>query len=199
MQSFEFKPALLRGRNNWTLDSGMLTRNGELYCSLATIEAARFAEITTSRTHSAWLDLYVGGRRLRIGCNYPRGDAHNRQFMGLSEAIFSGLEAIRPDVRVAIGAGGGARWAMFLIGAGTALFGMFMLVSGLLGQVNSEAGIFAVLAGLGAAALGVWMGWSFRPWAAPATLPVSAARQYVAQLNPKQGPEPTKQTGQPPE
>ena len=109
VQSFEFKTALLSGRDNWTLDAGFLTRNGELFCSLDNVKRARFAQMTVRYSHSSWLDLHFEDRRQRISCNMHPGDESNREFLSLCSAILSDLAARKPGMSVAFGAGGGVR------------------------------------------------------------------------------------------
>ena len=110
MQSFEFKPALLRGRDNWTVDSGMLTCNGELYLSFADVTSLHFGEMTVRQTHSAWLDIETSETRHRIGCNAPRGDQNSEQFLALCQAIVADVSEKKPDLAMKVGVGGGARW-----------------------------------------------------------------------------------------
>lgn len=199
MQGFEFKPALLRGRDNWTIDSGMLTRNGELYCSFANVKAARFAQMTTSRNHTAWLDLKTDRRRNRIACNFHPASQDYQAFNTLCLAIMDELDRAVPDTRVAIGAGGGVRWSMFILGLLTAVFGVFMTGMGLAGRVNDGTVLFAAMFGLGAVAFGLWLGWTFRPWAPPLTLSPSEARSYLARFSAEQQPAETEEQGEAPE
>lgn len=188
MQGFEFKPALLRGRDNWTIDSGMLTRNGELYCSFANVTDARFAQMATSRNHTAWLDLQTDRRRNRIACNFPPASPDYQAFNALCLAVMEELESHKPGMRVAIGAGGGVRWSMFILGLLTMAFGVFMMGMGLAGRVNDGTVMFSAGFGLGAIALGAWFCWSFRPWAPPMTLSPSETRGYLARFSSKDEP-----------
>lgn len=199
MQGFAFKPAVLRGGDNWTIDSGMLTRNGELYCSFANVKSARFAQMSTNRTHSAWLDLQTDLRNNRIGCNMPPGSADYVAFISLCTAVFEQLDQQEPKPPVAIGAGGGVRWSMFILGILTAIFGLFMAIMGLAGAVNRGTELGAIGGGCAAIVFGGWLGWSFRPWAPPLLLGPSVARDYVARLAPQDEPAKAEQQGEAPE
>lgn len=183
VQSFEFKPALMRGRNNWTLDAGFLTRNGELFCSLDNITGVRFAQMRVRYTHSAWLDLAFAGGRHRITCNMPPGDESHSQFLTLVTSILDELSDRKPDMQVAMGAGSGVRWAMFLIGVFAALFGLAFLLITASGGVRESKALFAYVFGSGFTAFGVGLAWVYRPWAPPALLPVALARELIARLS----------------
>lgn len=182
MQTFEFKPAVLRSRSHWTLDSGLLTRNGQPFCDLGQVTQARYAEMSVRRTHSEWFELGYPGGRHRIACNMWPGDPHNTEFRKLCAAILSKLADRKPDLQVVIGAGGGVRWAMFLIGALSALFGLGVLLSIFMGGVNDGKVAFALLFSSGFILFGVWLGWAYRPWAPPLLMPVSAARDMLLRL-----------------
>lgn len=182
VQSFEFKPALLQGRNNWTLDGGFLTRNGELFCSLDDITGARFAQMSVRHTHSAWFDLQFEGGRHRIACNMPPGDENYRQFMSLCAAVLNDLDTRKSGIRVSFGAGGAVRWSMFLTGLVAALFGLGILISLANGGVRESRTLAAFIFGAGFALFGAGMSWSYRPWAPPAILAAGTARDLVARL-----------------
>ncbi len=182
MQSFEFKPAIMRGRISWTLDSGFVTKDGEPFCNLAAIDRATFAEMTVRYTHSAWFDMFDGKTRYRITCNMPEGDEHNIAFKRLTAAILGEIETRKPDLQVAFGAGGGIRTAMFLIGLLAAVFGLIILVSLMGGGVRTGRSLGAFAFGTGFTLFGAWLGWSYRPWAPVPTLPVGVARHVIAGL-----------------
>ena len=182
MQTFEFKPAVLRSRSNWTLDSGLLTRDGQPYCDLGQVTGARYAEMSMQKSHSEWFELNYPGGRKRIACNMWPGDPHNTEFRKLCGAVLSELADRKPELQVVIGAGGAVRWAMFLIGAVAALFGLAVLLSIFMGGVNDGKVAFALLFSGGFILFGVWLGWSFRPWAPPLLVPVSAARDMLSRL-----------------
>lgn len=182
MKHFEFKPALMRGRNHWTLDSGLLTRNGEPFCDLGRVIRARFAEMTVRYTHSEWLDLYFEGGRHRISCNMPSGDESNTQFRALGGAILSELAERKPDLQVAIGAGGTIRWAMFIIGLLAGVTGLVFAGAALGGGVRESKTLFATLFGGGFILFGGLLAWRYRPWAPPLLLPVKAAGDMLARL-----------------
>ena len=188
MQSFEFKPALLRGRNNWTLDSGMLTRNGQLFCSLSSIDSARFGEMRSQRAYSAWLDLHAGEKRHRIACNIARGDKNNVAFMHLAGAILGELSLLKPDLQVQMGAGAGVKWAMFIIGFVSLIFGVMMLAAAPLGFVDNDRMLTAYLTGGTALLFGGWLCWQFRFWKGPDTMPAASARLHVLSLAPSEKP-----------
>lgn len=178
MKSFEFKPALLRERNSWTIDSGMLTRNGELYCSLANVQHAQFGELSVKQTTNAWLDLNTETVGHRIVCNAPSGDPNREQFLALCRDLLGELSQIKPDMPVSIGVGGAARWSLFLIGVVAALFGLVMM--GFSGQANQDKFLFALGAGAGFTLFGAVLAWAFRPWVAPKKMSPSDARDHVA-------------------
>lgn len=112
VQSFQFQPGPAWGRNNWTLDGGFLTRNGELFSNLDTIEGAGFAEAPDRNQPSAWLELKFASGRHRIACNMPPGDENHAAFMQLAAAILGAISERDPDMKVAIGSGA-LRWLFF--------------------------------------------------------------------------------------
>ncbi len=112
VQSFQFQPGPAWGRNNWTLDGGFLTRNGELFSNLDTIEGAGFSEAAGRQKPSAWLELKFASGCHRIACNMPYGDENHAAFMQLATAILDALAERDPDMRVSIG-GGVLRWLFF--------------------------------------------------------------------------------------
>lgn len=188
VQRFEFKPAAMRDRNNWTLDGGFLTCNGELFSDLNAITSARFAELQVRQTYSAWLDLTYEEGRHRIACNMPRGDKNHTAFMQLSAAILSELAERKPDMKVTFGAVGAVRWAMFLIGFAAALFGVAILAFMMSGGSDPGEGLFVMIFGGAFLLMGTVIAWSFRPWAPPALLPVARARDLVVRLTVDQHP-----------
>ncbi|WP_370323156.1 hypothetical protein [Henriciella pelagia] len=199
MQTFEFKPALMRGRDNWTLDSGLVTHNGEPFCSLERVTAARYAEMSVKHTHSEWFELTVPGRVHRVSCNMPAGDDSNRQFRALCAAVLTDLVERKPDLQVTIGAGGAIRWAMFIIGAVAAVFGLIVLASIGLGAIRDAKVGFALVFSLGFVAFGAWLAWSYRPWAPPLLLPVSVARDLLSRLSVNEQPATAEKGGKNPE
>lgn len=182
MQTFAFKPAVLRRRTNWILDSGMLTRNGELFSDLGRITGVRYAEMSMRRSHSEWFELSFPGGRHRIPCNMWPGDENNTEFRKLCAAILSELAERKPDLQVVIGAGGAVRWSMFLIGLLAALFGLVVFLAVFAGGVRESKAAFALLSGGGFILFGVWLGWSYRPWVPPRVMGVSAARDMLSRL-----------------
>ncbi|WP_084395679.1 hypothetical protein [Henriciella aquimarina] len=199
IQSFEFKPALMRGRDNWTLDGGFLTKNGELFCDLGRIESARFAEMASQRVYTAWLDLYQGDGRHRIACNLRRPSEHNQQFMSLAASVLENLAAREPDMPVAFGAGSGVRWAMFLIGLLAGLFGLGLWASVAMGGTAQDETLFVLLFGGLFVVFGAGLGWAYRPWAPPRMLSASAARDLVRRFAANAGPQKGKDQGEDPE
>lgn len=199
VQSFEFKTALLSGRDNWTLDAGFLTRNGELFCSLDNVKRARFAQMTVRYSHSSWLDLHFEDRRQRISCNMHPGDESNREFLSLCSAILSDLATRKPGMSVAFGAGGGVRLAMFVIGVVALVCGLGMVMAAAMGGVREERVLFAMVFGGGFALFGAALGWTYRPWAAPVTLPIGTARDVLAGLALDSEPQAGEDQGEQPE
>ena len=195
MQSFEFKPALMRGRTHWTLDSGQVTKNGEPFCSLDRVTGARFAQMTVKRSHSEWFELVIPGGHHRITCNMYPGDESNLQFRALCAAVLDDLARRKPDMQVAIGAGGGIRWAMFIIGLVAGLFGLAVMLLTATGAVRESKALFAILFGLGFAAFGAFIGWSYRPWAPPELISVADARDMLSELAAHGDPSSAEQDG----
>lgn len=184
MQSFEFKPALLRGRDNWTVDSGMLTCNGELYLSFADVTGLRFGELSTRRTHSAWLEVTTPDHNYRIGCNAPRGDQNNEQFLALCRAIVDEVGEVQPDLKLKVGVGGAPRWIFFLLG-------LAMIVAGIVGMAFSQETrrgmeLYALTAGACFAAVGLLVASVWRPGTGIRKLDLDEARAHLTgqSLNP---------------
>ena len=199
VQSFEFKPALMRGRDNWTLDAGFLTRNGELFCSLDNVAGVRFAQLSARHAHSSWLDLTLEDRKERISCNLPPGDENNAAFLGLATAILADLEVRKPDLQVAFGAGGAVRIAMFAIGLVALAFGLVVWIILANGGVRESRALMAFLFAGGFVLFGAGLAWSYRPWAPPAMVPVETARLLVAGLALDDQPEQDEDGGEDPE
>ena len=199
VQSFEFKPALMRGRDNWTLDAGFLTRNGELFCSLDNVAGVRFAQLSARHTHSSWLDLTLEDRKERISCNLPPGDESNSQFLALAAAILADLETRKPDLKVAFGAGGAVRIAMFAIGLLALVFGLIVWIILANGGVRESRALMAFLFAGGFVLFGGGLAWSYRPWAPAAMVPVETARLLVAGLALDDQPEQGQDDGEAPE
>jgi len=178
VQSFEFKPALLRGRDNWTVDSGMLTCNGELYLSFANVTGLQFGELSVRQTHSAWLDVETSNSQHRISCNAPRGDSHSEAFLALCSAIVGEVAEVKPDVTMKVGVGGGSRWSLFLLG-------LAMIVAGIAGMALSQEArrgmeLFALAAGGGFVMFGMLMAFTWRPGAGVRRLNLDEARAHLA-------------------
>ncbi|MGB3627072.1 MAG: hypothetical protein WA989_14670 [Henriciella sp.] len=199
MQSFEFKAALLAGRKQWTLDSGLITKDGEPFCDLGRVDRALFAEMTVRYTHSEWFDLFHGRTRYRITCNLPDGDEHNMEFKRLVSAITTELAARDPDLPVAFGAGGGERKAMFTIGLLAFVFGAIILAALMMGGVRDSKAMFAMLFGGGFVLFGALTGWTSRPWASLPSLPASTAREIFARLAVQEDPSSAEPKGEGPE
>ncbi|MEQ8559073.1 MAG: hypothetical protein RIB03_12215 [Henriciella sp.] len=199
VQSFEFKPALMRGRDNWTLDGGFLTRNGELFCDLGMVDSARFAEMSSQRSYAAWLDLHEGKTRRRIACNIRRPSDQNREFMSLAGAVFEHLAERKPELKVAIGAGSGVRWAFFIMGALMVLGAIaFMIAETIMDAPQSEILVALIFCAL-FAGVGGLMAANNRPWAPPLELTADRARQVIARLMQDSEPAPGKGDGDQPE
>ncbi|WP_018146624.1 hypothetical protein [Henriciella marina] len=194
MKSFEFKPALLRERNNWTIDSGMLTRNGELFCSLANVQHAQFGDLSVKQTTNAWLDLNTGTAGHRIDCTAPPGDPDREQFLSLSRAILEELSQIKPEMSVSIGVGGAARWSLFLIGVIAALLGLALM--GFSGEASPDLFVVALGAGGAFTIFGAVLAWAFRPWSAPKKMIPSDARDHVAARSLNSNPATAEQDGE---
>lgn len=178
MQSFEFKPALLRGRDNWTVDSGMLTRNGELYLSFADVTGLHFGELSVRQTHSAWLDIETSANRHHISCNAPPGDTNREAFLAFCAAIVSEVGDVKPDVMMKVGVGGGPRWILFLLG-------LSMILAGIAGMALSQEArrgmeMFALVAGAGFAVVGMVMAFVWRPGSGIRNLNLDDARTHLA-------------------
>lgn len=201
MKSFEFKPSLLRERDNWTIDSGMLTCNGELFCSLANVEQVHFAEMEAQQSRTTWLDLKAADNtRRRISCTAPAGDENGEQCLALYRETLDALAALKPEMKVSVGAtGGGSRWAVFLLGIIGVVAGLAALGAVPGGLIAPALEVYALSAGavltLGGAALAFF----FRPWVAPKRLNVSEARDYVASLSLDGDPSGAEQQGEAPE
>jgi len=187
----------MRGRDNWTLDAGFLTRNGELFCSLDNVVGVRFAQMTARHVHSSWLDLTLEDRRERISCNLPPGDENNTAFLGLTAAILEDLETRKPGLQVAFGAGGAVRMAMFAMGLVALVFGLVVWIILANGGVRESKALMAFLFAGGFVLFGGGLAWSYRPWAPPAMVPVETARLLVTGLaldeQPEQGEDASEQ------
>lgn len=194
---FSYKPALLVGAKGYRVTGEAViaeTGEGAEDWRLAFADVARAAYVEHFiRGHCLRrLDLVDGGgtRRL-IGFNGsqapPPEDPDSAEHLRLLAATLRGIGAAQPDLSVTIGEHGRARWAIFAIGAASALGGIGIfaaaLASGVSGGRLTEAAIPLGLMTL----FGLALIYANAPWRA---LPRAPALVLAAALEQQADPPP---------
>jgi hypothetical protein len=185
-RSYAFKPALLRGKRTYALDAAVLTLHDDTSVELAAITGAGFVNQSLSRNRIMRLDLWVGSVKHSIGYNSAeaawRTDPNAHAFLRLVRDVLLALAEARPDLLVTLGETGRARFAMFLVGVVSAVFGVALFVAALATGISTDriaAGAIPMLLML---ALGAMIMRAYWPWRAPPTGTAGAVANVVDQV-----------------
>ncbi len=186
VRSYAFKPALLRARRTYRLDDTTLFLHDDTPVDLAAITGAGFVNHSVSRNRIMRLDLWVGAQKHSIGYNAAeaawRIDPDARDFLRLVRDVLGALAETRPDLEVTLGEVGKARFAMFLVGVVSAVFGVALLVAALATGISTDrvaAGAIPMLLMLALGAIIIRTNW---PWRAPPTGKAGAVANVVDQV-----------------
>lgn len=171
MTEFSFKKAALRGAERWTLEDGVLTRQGgdPTSLALADVSGGHFADMRAQRMQVAYFDLESTAGRLRIACNDRLHGQDRMVFLTLCRAIASDLSQRRPDVDIRVGGGRAMRIFFGVLGVATLLFGLVFAGAALSGA-GGRSDLVIVLVGGAFALFGLYMAWSAKPWAPTPTV-----------------------------
>ena len=180
-QEYSFKPAPLRGEHTWAIREGHVMRRGGTAMKLASVTSAKWGEMAYRGTRFAWLHLNAGDETLKIECNDAGAGGDRAAFLDLIGAVARELAEATPDLKVQVGGGDAARWAMFIILVLGVLVGGFFVTAGVLDWVRRGHAYAIGLGGL-AAVFSAWMAWVNLPWRAPQMLSASELSTVVAHL-----------------
>lgn len=169
MPDFHFKPAPLRNAIGYQVEIDRIVR-------LSDGEECRFSEVTTARhvrrgvgqMEMERLDLHCGKRLFRVAQNRslrtPDDDSDLNAYRGCLLAVAEQLALTNSAVRIELGEGGKARWALFGLGLFSLLAALGLLAAALITGVSNEKLMDGLIPISILAVLGGWVGHAFRPW-----------------------------------
>lgn len=188
-EGFAFRPAPLRGPQEWHLDGDLLTGPQGSF-DLATVEEANFVDMKIQLMRMRRLDL-AGPRGLfRVAINsrlgLPGDHPDRASHRALCQAVASRLARRAPDLPVRIGEGGRLRKVWFGIGGMSLLMGLGIGLAALATGVESDRLVgmavpLVVLAVFGGVTMNAHAPWRKRP-----EIPVSALPALLDALDPPQ-------------
>ncbi|MEC3862260.1 hypothetical protein VK792_13280 [Mesobacterium sp. TK19101] len=186
-ESFSFRPAPLRAQVTYRLEPGLLHGpHGTL--ELSNVTRAALVDHVIRGQRMRRLDLYTGKRVVHIGLNrdasLPVTDSDRAAHHALCRALATHLAENTPDLPVAIGETGGARWAMFAIGASSLLFSLGILIAAAVSGISGDRMAAAALPMLMLAGLGVLLIQGNAPWKKQPTLPATLLPAMIDALDP---------------
>ncbi|WP_029042025.1 hypothetical protein [Cucumibacter marinus] len=162
------------GQVNWTLDLRGVTR-------------AALVDQTVRGVRYRRLDLIAKGQKHHIGINstadiLPGGEAETTH-LALLEAVGEDLADINPDLPVTIGEHGGAKIAIFVIGALSLAGSLALFFFGVMrhGDFNAEAALPTLMLAL----FGVVLTLGYAPWRSNPSLPVKLLPEVIRALGGK--------------
>lgn len=165
MTEFSFKKAPLRGAERWTLENGVLTRDGgePSSLSLSDVTGGHFADMRAQRMQVAYFDLESPSGRLRIACNdRPRGQ-DRMVFLTLCRAVASDLAQRQADIDIKVGGGRAMRLFFAILGVATLVFGIVFAGAALTGS-SGRNDLIIMLVGGAFALFGAFLVWNAEPW-----------------------------------
>lgn len=182
MQKFEFKPALLKGKEIYHLKGQVLCLTGKSgwEISLADVERAGLVDQKVKGQRMSRLDLFVGGQRHSMALNQAalgwRESPDAVGFLALLKAVAEGLLVANPSLEVSLGEYGKFRVWMFVMGLISALSGVAILLTALAIGVDNTSVITAivpviVLIGFGSLTSRAYWPWTKLPQVRVAELP----------------------------
>ena len=157
MDRFAWRPAPLRGERTLTVTAGGFATDDGPLTRWAAVEAVSFALDRHRGGLMMTLRLRAGGQDMLLSVNGQGPEI--ARYVAMLRALVGGLAAARPDLTMTLGHEGGARMAMFGVGALGVLVGLFGIGAGITlmtrGQWADGPGLVLVGAvlGLGCAAL----------------------------------------------
>lgn len=185
-RTYAFKPALLRGTRTYALDGVVLTLHDDSRVDLAAITGAGFVNHSLSRNRIMRLDLWAGTEKHSIGYNTAeaawRSDPDARAFLRLVRDVLRTVAEARPDLEVTLGETGKGRFAMFLVGVVSAVFGVALFVAALATGISSDRIAAGAIPMLLLLAFGGMIIRAYWPWRAPPTGKAGAVANVVDQV-----------------
>lgn len=161
MQEFSFKPAPVRKAQTWAIkDDHLMRRGGASALNLAEVTSASWNTVTYRGTRSAWLHLESGEQTTKI--EYTDTGGARDEFFGLIVAVARELSRVNPQLEIKHGFSAPWRTALFILGLGGTLLGMFLVFAGLT-NMTGKGGVEATIAGAAMILLLVPVAWSCRP------------------------------------
>lgn len=177
-----FKPALLRGPVTYRIAPTCIAQLGDSDDAVWRVDYTDLTDLgfvtqRIARTRTERLDLFTknGKRTISINASYRTGDdPQYLAFRNTLEQVSGAVNAARPDLMVTVGARGGARMTMFVIGVVTLLFAL-----GFAGIVLSESGPSDRLGDVAAPLIAMLLfggiiSWTYRPGQKLVRLPIGA-------------------------
>ena len=176
MRRWSFKPALLRGAQEWRIEGTALDGPAGRI-DLNDVERAAFVDQAMKGHSFTRLDLIEGDRTLSISITSPKTDdpdPDRQAFFALTLAVAQILKDRRPGIPVTIGEYGRSALIMFVIGVLSLLVGVGIgavaLASGLSGERLGAAAVPVLLL----VAFGGMVAWARRPWKPALELPAAS-------------------------
>lgn len=179
-QSFRFKPALLRGAQDWVLEGSDLRTPHDRF-NLNLVTETRFAEMGIKRGGVIRrLDLSHPEGKLSIGVTGVASDTNVQTHADLVGAILARLAERDADLPLIIGEGGAPRFAMFLTGLFSLLAAAGLAIAVVVGNGRSNMEVFLSIGVL--AVFGLVIAARYWPWRSLPVLSVGMAPALMAAL-----------------
>lgn len=161
MQTFRFKPAVLRKQQTWVLDGNRLVCEGGPEIDLAKIEGGRLTDMMARRIVTSAFKLNVNGRNVTIVCNDTRAGANRIQYLNLCLAMVARLAEIKPELELDYGPPPITGYIMAAMMVGMSIFAVVMggyVLSDLRGDYKAVIiGMFGLMAVAGLVFAYIWM------------------------------------------
>ncbi len=185
-QRFTYKPALLKPAQTWELEGPILRGPGQVV-DLRDVSDAGMSEHVIKRTRMRRLELVTSKGKLHLGLNQdehlPAWDQDRAAHRALCSAIAERLAEVHPDMAVAMGTTGGARWGMFVVGALSLLVGLGIGIAAMITGVSGDRMAAAAVPMLGLILLGFVVVRSHAPWKPVPKVPVALVPAILEALD----------------
>lgn len=169
MESFAFKPALLRGEVEYQLDDTGLHSDGAQIIAWHNVQGAAYVETNVNSMLFRRLDLTptkgdLISLSVTTGPANPPTDPDAIAFLQLAAACLDRLASAKPDMLVAVGEYGRARKAMFAIGVISVLSTVIIVALAAFTGISSNRWAEGMVP-IGILLLfGLGISWTFSPW-----------------------------------
>lgn len=175
---YSFRPAPLRGPQDWRLEEGRRLIGPDGPCDLSGVARARFIDSTMRGLRMRRLDL-IGpdGLMCRIALNSRKGlppqDPDRAAHRALCLDVLRTLTAQTPDLPVALKETGALRVLWFGIGLLALIAGPGIAIAAVATGVDADRLIPMLVPVLLLGAFGAFIAWTHAPWRKVPSLPVS--------------------------